>query len=58
MYNAVGGLTGAVRPEEIQESFARAGATVEGVELMRDADGASVHGSDWIDEIGADFVGC
>jgi len=36
----VGGLRDAVRPEEIQESFARAGAKVEGVELMRDADGA------------------
>lgn len=35
----VGGLAGAVKPEEIAESFARAGAVVEGVELMRDADG-------------------
>lgn len=36
----VGGLAGAVKPDEIAESFARAGAVVEGVELMRDADGA------------------
>ena len=35
----VGGLAGAVKPEEIAESFARAGAAVAGVELMRDADG-------------------